>query len=114
MKQLVLYVHKIMTHDDKIFFRITCNQKHDPVWAKWDEERLEAARPIALSSDLSELLRKVSSFDTFRMVFTNEDYFFGSNPFNSTVKNFLDTTLPISDKEIMFWRKVIINIQNNK
>lgn len=114
MKQLVLYVHKIMTHDDKILFRVTCNQKYDPIWADWDENTSEAERPIKLSSNISVLLRTFSEFDTFRILFASEDSFLGSNPFNKTKEEFLDAQKTISNKEIMYWRKLIRGIQNNK
>jgi hypothetical protein len=103
-----------MTHDDKVLFRVTCNQKYDPVWAHWDEKICEAERRIKLSIHLRELLRRFSDFNTFRMVFTSEDSFLGNNPFNAAEENFLDVTLPISNKEIMFWRKLILSLQNNR
>lgn len=100
-----------MTHDDKIFFRITCNQENDAIWVQWDKPDFKFNKNVKFINEISALLKKFKNFDTYRMVFPTEKSSLGSNPFSKIAKHFFDTTCAIKDEEILCWRELMLSLK---
>lgn len=113
-KQLVFYVHKIKTQDNKLFFCFRPNTGDEPmVWSDWDDQRGEPERIEKTFAALKVMLMSFSAFLAFKLEFQKGGYISASNPFDKNYrkqKSWLDHHLGITDKEESFWRKMFLDL----
>ncbi len=112
--QLVFYVSKVKSADDKWHFVIKNNMERSyPIWTEWDEQRNEPDNLSRLFNEIKNVLRTYCRYPDIKMEFMNEPHLRGSNPFGKTIVKLepsLDQHFKVEEIEIEFWRKLMLDI----
>jgi hypothetical protein len=85
-----------------------------PIWIEWDEQRNQPENVEKIFYKMKIVLGAARTHPDFKMEFMNEPHLRGDNPFASENINnaepALDRHLEMSEIEMEFWRKLMLDI----
>ena len=109
-KELVFYVSKVKTHEEKVFFRFINNQNQESYWCAWDAKENQAQKVERTFGNLKFILVHFSEFIEFKIQFLKDTGLRAGNPFSEFSTPYVYQYLTITDQEEEWWRKLVMDL----